>query len=337
MLRSIGISTTPDSVAIGRRCSRAPSPSDWSARRRRRSRPRPPVSAPAPARRRTPAARSPRASPRSGAVGADPAPTAARRPASVASSGSTAWVAEEVHGRGARTRRAAPRRGGQALQRARRNQPASARARARAPRGRPRAARAVSSLVRVAAHALDERREALRRARGFQLVAEHRRHDSVSGRPRRAVQQRQVGADDRVQQPLLAERPGAEALDIGHVRVQDDRQLAALRERDAHGRQTARKSSARSRSPRRRAQHEVGGGDRRREAVVEGLGQAQPRVDGIPARLSASSWARSLRAWKRPCSSTRREVRPAERSNSSRRYSCMCHGLSELAAPGAPA
>src|ERR1700749_1813557 len=30
---------------------------------------------------------------------------------------------------------------------------------------------------------------------------------------------------------------------------------------------------------------EVGGGDRRREAVVEGLGQAEPFVDVVPAEL----------------------------------------------------
>src|SRR4249919_3205552 len=32
-------------------------------------------------------------------------------------------------------------------------------------------------------------------------------------------------------------------------------------------------------------QSEVGGGDRRREAVVEGLGQAEPFVDAVPAEL----------------------------------------------------
>src|SRR3954452_18840164 len=32
-------------------------------------------------------------------------------------------------------------------------------------------------------------------------------------------------------------------------------------------------------------QSEVGGGDRRREAVVEGLGQAEPFVDAVPTEL----------------------------------------------------
>ena len=70
--------------------------------------------------------------------------------------------------------------------------------------------------------------------------------DSVSGAPVvEQVEQRQVAARDRLPQPLLAERPGAEALDVGHVRVQDDRQRAARAARGAHGRHTARRSSAR--------------------------------------------------------------------------------------------
>ncbi len=42
------------------------------------------------------------------------------------------------------------------------------------------------------------------------------------------LEQRQVAAGDRLPQPLLAERPRAEALDIGHVRVQHDRQRTAV-------------------------------------------------------------------------------------------------------------
>ena len=54
-----------------------------------------------------------------------------------------------------------------------------------------------------------------------------------------------MGADDRVEEPLLPERVGPEALDVRHVRVQDERDVAdALAQR----RQTATKSSARSRS-----------------------------------------------------------------------------------------
>ena len=40
------------------------------------------------------------------------------------------------------------------------------------------------------------------------------------------LEHRQVGADHRVEKPLLAERVGAEALDVGHVAVKDDRQVA---------------------------------------------------------------------------------------------------------------
>ena len=46
-------------------------------------------------------------------------------------------------------------------------------------------------------------------------------------------EQRQVGADHRVEQPLLAERVGPEALDVGHVGVEDDREVA-LGLRPAH-------------------------------------------------------------------------------------------------------
>src|SRR5262249_25561496 len=78
------------------------------------------------------------------------------------------------------------------------------------------------------------------------------------------VEQRQIAAAGGLPQPLLAKRPGAEGLDVGHVRVQDDRQRATLASAPAraarrpagarigtgvaHGRQTATKSSARSRS-----------------------------------------------------------------------------------------
>ena len=59
------------------------------------------------------------------------------------------------------------------------------------------------------------------------------------------VEQREVGGGHRLEQPLLAEGPGAEALDVGHVRVQDERELAGLWTPErAHIRQTATKSSA---------------------------------------------------------------------------------------------
>jgi hypothetical protein len=52
------------------------------------------------------------------------------------------------------------------------------------------------------------------------------------------------------------------------------------------------KSSAASRLPGRRAKSEAG--DRRREAVVEGLGQPQPLVDLVQPSRSASSWTPQL-------------------------------------------
>ena len=93
----------------------------------------------------------------------------------------------------------------------------------------------------------------------LELVGEHRgdRHGHVAG-PR---EHRQVGADDRVEQPLLPERVGAEALDVGHVGVEDDRDVpdASLPSARAplsvpvpcllpHRLHTATKSSARARS-----------------------------------------------------------------------------------------
>ena len=65
----------------------------------------------------------------------------------------------------------------------------------------------------------------------LELVGEHRGHRQRQ--VPRDIQQRQVGADHRVEEPLLAERVGPEALDIGHVRVEDDRQIAALHRRSA--------------------------------------------------------------------------------------------------------
>ena len=67
--------------------------------------------------------------------------------------------------------------------------------------------------------------QALGDARRLELVGEHRgdRHRQ----PRGDLEHRQVGADHGIEQPLLAERVGAEALDVGHVRVEDDREVPA--------------------------------------------------------------------------------------------------------------
>jgi hypothetical protein len=99
--------------------------------------------------------------------------------------------------------------------------------------------------VGLGADVAQEAQAALERAGRLELVGEHRGDGErdAPGRGVEHVEQRQVAGRDRLPQPLLAERPRAEALDVGHVGVEDDRQRAA-----AHGRSTASRSSARSRS-----------------------------------------------------------------------------------------
>ena len=128
----------------------------------------------------------------------------------------------------------------------------------------------------------DERLEPPADARRLELVGEHRRHGD--GHPLGDLEHRHVRADDGVEQPLLAERVGAESLDVGHVGVKDDRQVARVPCGGAHVRQTATKSSARSRSQLAAGrQLEIGRGDRRHEAVVERLRDPQRLVDTVPS------------------------------------------------------
>ena len=103
--------------------------------------------------------------------------------------------------------------------------------------------------VRLRPDLAQEGEEALGHAAGLELVAQHRgqRERDPPGVGVEHVEQRQVGGRHRLPQPLLAERPRPEALHVGHVGVQDDAEAAA------HGRRTARKSSARSRSADRSA------------------------------------------------------------------------------------
>jgi hypothetical protein len=90
----------------------------------------------------------------------------------------------------------------------------------------------------------------------LELVGEDRRHRHRQ--VARHLQHRQVGADHRVEQPLLTERIGPEALDVGHVAVQDDRQVPGgpIATHQSEW-QTARKSRARSRFPCRRLKSEL--------------------------------------------------------------------------------
>src|SRR5680860_31419 len=82
-------------------------------------------------------------------------------------------------------------------------------------------------LVHGAARLGQKRQQALARfaRKRLELVAEH--GGDAHGDRRRAafeqVQQGQVDGGHRLPQPLLAERPGAEALHVGHVRVEDER------------------------------------------------------------------------------------------------------------------
>ena len=257
------------------RCGAAPAArarARRSSRRTPRARRPPRACRRATGRARTRAARGRRPTRRSarGAT-AIPVRSCSRTPVPVASSGRTACVAAEVQlacGAKAAQQVAAPLErvggrgvgGGAALQR----------------RGHRRVGRLDVEPVRGGPDLAQEGEAALERARRLELVAQHRRQRQrdAPGMVVEHVEQRQVAGGDRLPQPLLAERPRPEALDVGHVRVEDDRE-------PAHGRSTARKSSARS-SP-DAPQREVARRDRRREAVVERLGDAQPRVDGVPA------------------------------------------------------
>ena len=83
--------------------------------------------------------------------------------------------------------------------------------------------------VSLAADPLDERPEAPADARRLELVAEDGCQRHGQGRALvEQVEQRQIAARQRLPQPLLSERPGPEALDVGHVRVEHDRQHSPL-------------------------------------------------------------------------------------------------------------
>ena len=141
--------------------------------------------------------------------------------------------------------------------------------------------------------------------------------DSVTrpGRGVEHVEQRQVGGRHRLPQPLLAERPRPEALHVGHVGVQDDAEARRSRPQDREEVQRAVEVT--------RAQREVAHRDRGREAVVERLRDAAARRGSSPSRRRsiATWWARSLRAWKRPSSSTEPKCRSHSARNSAARYS----------------
>jgi len=83
-------------------------------------------------------------------------------------------------------------------------------------------------VTRVGLHAElgQELEAALDRVGTLELVTQHRGQRKRQRRAPEHAQQRHVAGRDRLPQPLLAERPRAESLDVGHVRVQDDREFA---------------------------------------------------------------------------------------------------------------
>ena len=60
----------------------------------------------------------------------------------------------------------------------------------------------------------------------LQLVTEHRCEPDRHRRTVQNLEQREIDAGHRLPEPLLAERPGAKTLHVGHVRVQDQRKRA---------------------------------------------------------------------------------------------------------------
>ena len=232
-----------------------------SGRRRRRARHGRPARARGRARRRTRAARSRRPNRRSGAGGRRCRWRAgAACPASVASRGSSACVAAEVQSSTPSRRAEGPEQVAaallEALGRAPRSRPprgaprprARARPRARGP-PRPRRGPARGSRAGSAGSA---RPPSPRIASSWSHSTGVRptRH----GRAVEQVEQRQVDAGHRLPEPLLAERPGAEALHVGHVRVEHERERApAARRSCGHRARGAVRAERAARARRRRS------------------------------------------------------------------------------------
>ena len=103
--------------------------------------------------------------------------------------------------------------------------------------------------------ALQELEHTIPHPAGLELVGEHGCHGHRQAV--RHVEHGQVGPGDSVEEPLLAEGVGAEALDVGHVGVEDDGEVAGA---VVHLLQIATKSSALASSaspPSRRAKSEA--------------------------------------------------------------------------------
>ena len=159
-----------------------------------------------------------------------PVASCSRSAASVASSGSTAWVAADVHSSTPSSRRKAPTRSRHGARRPVR------RTRSRPQLGAPRRpARARPALEPRCILGVDGRSDLAQEAQvalpgvaahGFELVAEHGGQAHGHGRAVEQIEERQVRAGHRLPQPFLAERPGAETLHVGHVGMEYERQRA---------------------------------------------------------------------------------------------------------------
>ena len=178
-------------------------------------------------------------------------------PASVASSGSTACVADEVQS--STPAQSAERPEEIAVAPLEALGGALVVARRAAHLGSERGLAAALEPLRVlgvhhGAHLAQEAQVAVARlaAHRLELVAEDRREPDRDRRAVEQVEQRQVHARHRLPQPLLAERPRAEALHVRHVGVEHERERAAALAHPGR-RSTATKSSARSSRPVRRA------------------------------------------------------------------------------------
>ena len=196
---------------------------------------------------------NPRGAPKRRRCERRPASSWSIRPSRVATSGRTAWVAADGT---SSTRPDAPASAKSSRARRRDRFEAGERPSVAIRLGLARGAQVGLHVGRIEVGRADavlagELEQPIRDARRLELVGEHRRHGQ--GQVPGPLEHRQVGADHRVEEPLLAERVGPEPLDVGHVGVQDDRDVADAigvrrRVRVGHRRQTATKSSAAVRS-----------------------------------------------------------------------------------------
>ena len=337
--RSIGTSSGPAVVAIGRRWRSSPGRGRRSGRRTSACTPASSSSGSSQGAWAHSGSQKPPAQPRSprrARWAAMPAASCSRTPASVASSGSTAWVALLVQlacGASAATR--SPRQRLEALGRARGSRRPRARARRRR-RGRPRprsarrrggATRGRTSRRKVRKRSATPGASSWSQSTGVS--------DSVSGAPR--VEQRRAAAGRRSPSPPTA-TPRRTATSRS-----PRRRACGCAGRCSSG--TGRSGAADGEEVERaievrallgRAQREVARRDGRREAVVEAA-SVRPRraVHVVPARvLDAPTGAGAACARGRGRAARRSRSAPrTARGTPAARYSLRCHGLPDFSAP----